>query len=65
MRKSKKNIKKKNIKKKNNKTIKNKCDVTDEVKRLRTIINHYKRCKRDPNKKECYIKWDKSLISDV
>lgn len=47
MRKSKKNITKRKI----NKTKKNKCVVTDEVKRLRTIINHYKRCKRNLNKK--------------
>lgn len=33
---------KKNITKRNNKTIKNKCVITDEVKRLRTIITHYK-----------------------
>jgi len=56
---------KKIIKKKNNKTIKNKCVVTDESKRLRTIINHFKRCKRDNKRKECYLNWNKSLISDV
>jgi len=56
---------KKNIRKKNNKTIKNKCVVTDEVKRLRIIINQYKRCKRAPSRKECYLNWNNSLISDV
>jgi len=40
MRKSKKNIKKKN------KTIKNKCAVTDEVKRLRNIIKYLKKYKK-------------------
>jgi len=36
---------KKNIRKKNNKTIKNKCLVTDEVKRLRNIIKYLKKYK--------------------
>lgn len=42
---------KKKIRKKNNKTIKNKCVVTDEVKRLRTIIKHFKKSRIYPKRK--------------